>query len=187
MLKRKEKRPASINLLPNDDSEQSIVTKIVAWLLGTFRLMVICVELIVIVGFLSRFFLDSRNADLTDEINAKKALVESYLPFEREFRYQQLKIAEAAKLQENPSIRPLVADIASQLTEDVVVTEIVEGVSEVRIVAEARNEASIQSFISRLSQTSESLKNLTILSLEQKQNSQSIVANLVNSKAAPIE
>lgn len=187
MLKRKEKRPASINLLPNDESDQTIVSKIVAWLLGTFRLMVICVELIVIIGFLSRFFLDSRNADLTDEINAKKALVESYLPFEREFRYQQLKIAEAARLQETPSIRPLVADIASQLTEDVVVTEIVDGADEVRIVAEARNEASIQSFILRLSNSSELLKNLTILSLEQKQNSQSIIANLVNSKGAAIE
>src|SRR3989338_7415536 len=87
-----KKKQSLVNLLPQNEFESSVVGRILKWILTTFRVIVITVELVVILGFLSRFWLDLRNSDLTDEIKQKEALVESYFGFEKEFKRTQKKI-----------------------------------------------------------------------------------------------
>lgn len=82
-------RRTNINLLPSEDQDSSILGRVMRWALSTFRFLVISVELVVIIGFLSRFFLDSQNADLNEEIDQKAALIEAYLSFENEFKDYQ--------------------------------------------------------------------------------------------------
>lgn len=94
----------SINLLPKDEFSSSNLGRILAWFLSTFRIMVILVELVVVLAFLSRFWLDSRNADLNDEIEQKQAQILASADFEEEFRsiQKRLKIFSQLTAKEKP-------------------------------------------------------------------------------------
>lgn len=76
----------SINLLPSSQFDQTTTGRILRWLLGTFRMIVIFVELIVIVAFLFRFWIDIQISLLNREIEEKKAIIVSYTDFEKEYR-----------------------------------------------------------------------------------------------------
>lgn len=173
----KRKQP-SVNLLPTDEGDSSLKGRIIRWLLGTFRFLVITVELVVIVGFLSRFFLDSQNSDLTDNINEKKALIQSYLPFEKDFKRTQKRI----ELLNNYAYTstPL-GDFVSQTTRniptDVQITRINKTGEEITITIVAKDEQAIVAFASRIQKES-LLQNVSVLSVESVQNSSLIQANL---------
>ena len=62
------KKSSRINLLPQEEFAASTLGRILAWILSTFRILVIMTELIVILAFLSRFWLDARTTDLNEEI-----------------------------------------------------------------------------------------------------------------------
>ena len=50
-------RKEEINLLPQKGFEATTAGRILAWILSTFRIIVIITELLVMVAFLSRFWL----------------------------------------------------------------------------------------------------------------------------------
>jgi len=54
------KKEKPINLLPKDSFAETTLGRVITWFLGTFRIMVIAVELVVVAAFLSRFWLDSK-------------------------------------------------------------------------------------------------------------------------------
>lgn len=75
-----------INLLPSSQFDQTTTGRILRWLLGTFRMIVIFVELIVIIAFLFRFWIDIQISSLNREIEEKKAIIVSFSEFEQEYR-----------------------------------------------------------------------------------------------------
>lgn len=89
----KPKKKKVINLLPVDPFMASLFGRTLQWLLSTFRVIVIVVELVVMSAFLSRFWLDAKNSDLSDEIKQKQALLQSSLKFEEEYKSIQEKIS----------------------------------------------------------------------------------------------
>lgn len=86
------KRKNLINLLPKSEFESSTTGRVLLWLLSTFRYIVIITELVVMVAFLSRFWLDARNSDLDDQIKQKKAQIVASQSFEEEFRNTQQRL-----------------------------------------------------------------------------------------------
>ena len=86
------KKNKGINLLPVDRFSLTTAGRILKWLLGTFRYIVIVVEMIVMLAFLSRFWLDAKNADLNDEIRQKKARIEASQGTEKEILSVQKKL-----------------------------------------------------------------------------------------------
>ena len=98
MSAQKPKKRSQINLLPRDRFATSSVGRILSWLLSTFRIIVIIVEMIVMGAFLSRFWLDAKNSDLNDEITQKKALIAASKDFEKEFKNTQLRLEALATL-----------------------------------------------------------------------------------------
>ena len=88
----KTKKSQLINLLPQEEFAASTWGRVLAWLLSTFRTIVIISEMIVMGAFLSRFWLDAKNTDLTDAIIQRTAVVSSYANFEADFRSVQKKL-----------------------------------------------------------------------------------------------
>jgi len=66
--------------------------RLLKWLLATFRYIVIVTEMIVMVAFISRFWLDAKNNDLDDLLKQKRAVVDASARFEEDFRQTQVKL-----------------------------------------------------------------------------------------------
>jgi Tfp pilus assembly protein PilN len=81
-----------INLLPKKGFYTTLAGRVLTWILSTFRGIVIFTEVIVMLAFLSRFWLDAKNSDLSDEIDQKQAVIISTLDFEKEYKITQKKL-----------------------------------------------------------------------------------------------
>lgn len=92
-----------INLMPGDDLENKPQGKFLKWALGWGKRIVMLTELIVILAFLSRFWLDTTVADLTDKITQKKAVVVSSSAFEQSFRGVAKKVNVSLRLEKSLS------------------------------------------------------------------------------------
>ena len=58
----------------------------------------ITTEIVVLLAFISRFSLDRKNTDLTEELGQKQAIIEANLEFEREIKSLQANLTTAKKL-----------------------------------------------------------------------------------------
>jgi Tfp pilus assembly protein PilN len=83
----------NINLLPEKGFSTTSTGQVLHWLLSSFRIIVIVTEIIVMVAFLSRFWLDARNTDLSEEIEYKQAVLSASSDFEKEYRKSHNKLA----------------------------------------------------------------------------------------------
>lgn len=148
------KKNKSINLLPQEEFESSTTGRVLHWLLSTFRYLVIITEMIVIGAFLSRFYFDSVNADLNDEIAQKQVYLEAYLPFEKQFRAVQGKLAIYNQARANQGYAyNLVNLVVSKLPADLFLEEINTGVEgQILIRGASLSERSIQQLVVNLSQ-----------------------------------
>ncbi len=146
-----QKKRSPINLLPSDNYPDTLGGRVIAWLLTTFRFMVIAVELVVISGFLFRFFLDTQNADLTDEINQKKALITSYLPFEHEFKKTQEQLSTFVTYSdETKTSEPILSAITAKIPQDVILSAFSQTGSLVDLRVTSNSEQSVANFVASL-------------------------------------
>lgn len=93
-----------INLLPEKGFSSTTSGRILAWLLSSFRIIVIVTEVIVMVAFLSRFWLDAQNTDLNDEMKTKQAVLQASQDFEKDFKETQLRIKVFSELYSGKNI-----------------------------------------------------------------------------------
>jgi len=92
MLSARKKKKNKINLLPQEEFDSTVLGRVLAWMLSGFRIIVIAVEVIVMIAFLSRFWFDAKNSDLSDEIKQKEAQILASSSFEKDFRNTQKKL-----------------------------------------------------------------------------------------------
>lgn len=85
-------KPKSINLVPVDKFSKTTVGRVINWLLSTFRVIVILVEFVVMGAFLSRFWLDAKNSDVTDELRDRQFVIEATKDMEEEMNLFQAKV-----------------------------------------------------------------------------------------------
>lgn len=93
------KKQPEINLLPTDKFAKSVFGRFITWLLSTFRVIVIFVEMVVMLAFLSRFWLDAKNSDLNDELDQKEAIVIASQEFETNYNRAAQQLALFLKLE----------------------------------------------------------------------------------------
>lgn len=81
------------SLLPNSENNNTLLARTLRWATTVGRVVIIFTELIVISAFLSRFWLDRKNSDLSEVIRQQKAILESTQDFEQEYNLlaQRLK------------------------------------------------------------------------------------------------
>src|SRR3990167_9181041 len=89
----------TINLLVLEGFEHSPVGKVLHWLLSAGRTIVIFTELIVIISFLSRFWLDRTLTDLSEQNNNKRAQIEASRQFEENFKSVQQRLSLVNQIQ----------------------------------------------------------------------------------------
>lgn len=107
-----------ISLLPNESNINSFSAKVIRYLTTVGRFIIVFTELIVISAFLSRFWLDRQNSDLSETLRQQKSILQSTTEFEKEYlslqnrlKYIDTQYKNQPKYVEN--IRGLVSSIPS--------------------------------------------------------------------------
>lgn len=81
-----------INLLQKDTFEESTTGKLLKWATTMGRWIVVFTNLVVILAFFSRFYFDTKLANLYDEIKQSQAIIEATSDFEESFRLLQKRL-----------------------------------------------------------------------------------------------
>lgn len=154
-MPKENKISINLNLLNPQSNPEKIYFKAMRWILSTGRYILIVVELVVFVAFLSRFKLDSDLANNTEAIDQKIPFIESYKPDEILIRQtqQQLSLLKTIK-QDSPNYTAILSSIASQTPTRVVLKNIdmqkLEGVITLKVTGQAQNNNELSSFLNGL-------------------------------------
>lgn len=144
-------KPKKINLLVKEGFENSQIGKILSWLLTVGRAIVIVVELIVILAFLSRFWLDRQLTDLAEANNTKRAQIEASQTFEQNFKSLQARLAVVKQI-DNARLLPSVyiKEAAKLLPQDVILLDISFNQNKFAFSGISASEAGLAGFIKAL-------------------------------------
>lgn len=141
-----------INLLPREEFEKKPLGRFLTWALSAGRYIVIFIELIVLLAFLSRFKLDRDLSDITDKIQQKQAQIEAYSDFESQFRNFQERLATIKKIQESQTqSKEVILTIAQSLPVDVSLDKLSFAKEEITTSGVALSDKGLRAFVANLS------------------------------------
>ncbi|HTK03294.1 MAG TPA: PilN domain-containing protein [Alphaproteobacteria bacterium] len=163
----------AINLLPQEEFETSIIGRILRWAMGTFRIIVIITEMVVMGAFLSRFWLDAQNSDLNESLKVKTAQVAAQAEFEKQFRGLQAKLAIFKTLSQNPKASDRIEKISSKIPEDISLSGITISDTSAQIKGSAISEGGIAQFVANL-KTEPSFKKVNLGQVNSSDNDQAV-------------
>ncbi len=87
-----------INLIGQDDLSHSAWGRLISWATTYGRYIMITTEIIVLLAFISRFSLDRKLTDLTEEISQKQDIIEANKEFEQDIRQLQSQLTRVKTL-----------------------------------------------------------------------------------------
>ncbi len=172
-----KKKKEVINLLPQEEFAASTVGRILTWLLSTFRMIVIATEMVVMAAFLSRFWLDARNTDLSDEIKQKTSVINSYKDIEKNFRETQSKLQIVSALTSVQTDGSLISQISGSLPPDIILSSVSIEAGEIKIAGLGSSERSISQFLVNLTSQS-SLANVNLAQLSSDKNGNGLIFSI---------
>jgi Tfp pilus assembly protein PilN len=164
----------SINLLPQEAFETSIIGRVLRWAMGTFRIIVIVTEIVVMAAFLSRFWLDAKNSDLTGAIKVKVSQIESQSALENQFRALQTKLTVAKEINQVSPPSKKFEVVTSSLPFGVTLTEISATSSTVQVKGISGSEMAIGQFASNL-KAEKSFKQVEIGQISSSESDPSLI------------
>ncbi len=146
-----------LSLLPDAENPHSFSARAIKWVTTIGRWVIVLTELVVIVAFISRFWLDRKNSDLSEVIRQRQAILASTHEFEEEFKsFQQRLIYVRNFYQNQPTydekVDTLVKSTPNDLTYESISIKQDTKNSDITISASlfAFNEESIVDFINNL-------------------------------------
>lgn len=124
----------AINLLPQEEFNASTTGRVLRWTTGTFRMIVIATEMVVMGAFLSRFWLDAQNSNLNNSIKVKSAQISAQADLEKQFRGIQSKLLIFNQISKSHVASKLIEKIASSVPQSITLTRVSvnDGVIEIR-------------------------------------------------------
>ena len=165
-----------LSLLPDAENPNSLSARAFKWLTTVGRWVIVLTELVVIVAFISRFWLDRKNSDLSEVIRQRQAILASTKGFENEFNSFQKRLAYIRNFYENQpnydeKINFLVKSTPVDLTYKNISIKQDKKNSEIIINASlvAFNEKSIVDFIKNL-KLNPNIETVNINNIEKKSN-----------------
>lgn len=167
-----------INLLPKNEFENSPAGRFIKWAVNVGRWIVVFTEFIVICAFLSRFYFDTELANLFDNIRQNKAIVDSALGFEDNFRQTQEKIKILKNIlaeEKRPSIT--IVEISKLLPLDVTLTDISFDNEKVALSGYSLSEQGINVFINGLTKNLK-FSQINLSNVGQKEDTSEITFSL---------
>ena len=81
-----------ISLLPDEDNVNSFSARAIRWLTSVGRYVIVFTELFVICAFISRFWLDRTNSDLSEVVRQQTAILNSTADFEKDYAALQRRL-----------------------------------------------------------------------------------------------
>lgn len=146
--------PIRINLLGTQDLEHTPWGRLISWATTYGRYIMITTEIVVLLAFISRFSLDRKNTDLTEELTQKQAILQANVEFEREIKSLQANLATAKSLMTNQE-KPveLINAIETLLPADVYLSTLDVTKNKVSIAATAASTGGFAQFLSNLQAT----------------------------------
>ncbi len=162
-----KKKKQDISLLPDEERKLSF-DSLSEWLLSVGRWIIVCVQLIVVLAFLSRFWLDQRIAELYETTEQKKMMVEAAAEFEQDFRLlrQQTQLAQSI-IDNNQNQKEVLEKIVALLPEKVYLTNLKAQQNQISFTIISKNETMIKDFFQKLL-TAPYLEEVSIASLSTK-------------------
>ena len=91
------KKKRQISLLGQRSLGLLTLERLVLWLTTVGRGILVVVELVVLLAFFSRFWLDARNSDLNELIRQRQAILATMTGFENDFNQLRAKTGQAEK------------------------------------------------------------------------------------------
>jgi len=155
-------KPVSINLLGEQDLEHTPWGRIVAWATTYGRYIMISTEIIVLLAFISRFSLDRKLTDLTEEVNQKQAIINANVDFEKQIKSLQANLSTTRKIlstQSGPV--DIVSTLETLIPPDVYLTTIELSTKKLSIAAVAGSTQGFSQFLANL-QATKQLKNVLL-------------------------
>jgi hypothetical protein len=146
----KHQKTKKINLLAQEEFAGSIMGRILSWALSTFRIIVIAIEIVVVIAFLSRFWLDARITDLNDDIKQKVAIITSQNQFETKFRSAQSRLNILDQVTKDKKSLEIINSLSSYLPEDAKMVSFSISNKEIQIKANAFRESSASQYLTNL-------------------------------------
>jgi len=163
------------SLLPESENPRSFEARFLKWLTTIGRITIVLTELIVISVFISRFWLDRKNSDLSEIVRQKQAILESTAPFETEFiklqkRLSFIKNFYSNQLGYDKQINSLISSTPTDLFYNQISVSMDEKTQNTIINASliAYKEESIVSFITNLTLNPD-IKQVDITKIEKKE------------------
>jgi Tfp pilus assembly protein PilN len=169
----------SINLLPQEEFDASILGRMLKWAMGSFRIIVIITEMIVMGAFLSRFWLDAQNSDLDASIKIAVAKISAQSSFEKEFRGIQQKLNIFKTITSAPTGSSRLDLISSKIPQDIMLTSISTQDEAAQLKGISGSELGVAQFISNL-KSDPSIKKVSLDSIGSSEQGQSTITFLIN-------
>lgn len=176
------KKDEQINLLPQKGFQTTTSGRILAWILSTFRIIVIVTEIIVMIAFLSRFWFDAQNTDLNEKIEQKQQILLAAREFEVRYKDIQKRLDVYSGLAvKSGRETELLKNVSTYTPSDIILTKFQTENGKLQIVAITPNEKSIQQFIVNL-MSDESLEEIGLSKLSSSQENLSLFIFTVQAK-----
>ncbi|HOI04925.1 MAG TPA: PilN domain-containing protein [Candidatus Woesebacteria bacterium] len=124
--KKKKQTPVvlDVNLVPKDPFLETAIGRSLKWTVNVGRYIVIFTQLVVIVSFLTRFFLDRQVTDLNVTINQQKNAIEAYHDLEENFLFVQAQIADVKQLQQESNLIEIFPILNETIPDNVILDEL---------------------------------------------------------------
>ncbi len=110
-----------MSFLPDEENANSFSARVVKWATTAGRFVIVFTELIVVSAFLSRFWLDRTNSDLSESVRQQKAILESTQEFEVDYLNLQRRLKLVRTLYDNqPNYPDRLMSLASSVPPEVI-------------------------------------------------------------------
>jgi Tfp pilus assembly protein PilN len=179
------KKDEQINLLPQKGYESSTSGRILAWILTTFRVIVIVTEIIVMIAFLSRFWFDAQNSDLNEKLQQKQAVLAASQEFEMNFKDVQNRLKIYSALTKNQSsYSEILSTITEYLPSDMILTKFSVKDENIEIVTTSSNERSVEQFVVNLA-TMTQIEDVGLIGISTEPDNPTILFFTIGAKLNP--
>jgi Tfp pilus assembly protein PilN len=145
-----KKQSSEINLLPDTEFAGTVTGRILAWIISTFRVIVIATEILVMIAFLSRFWLDAQNTDLNEQLDQKKAILSASLDFEHQFKDTQKRLRIFTAITNGKTESSYIKLVSDQIPPDVSLQTMNKLEDSIEIQGTTASEQSAQQFVANL-------------------------------------
>jgi Tfp pilus assembly protein PilN len=172
-------KKSAINLLPQEEFDASLLGRTLKWAMGSFRIIVILTEMVVMAAFLSRFWLDAQNSSLNDSIKIASAQISTQSKFEKEFRGVQKKLNIYKQIMTDSTQSGKIDSISSKIPGDLILSSISIQGNLTQIKGTSGSEMGVAQFITNL-KADPSVKKVDLDSIGSKEQNQSLLTFLIS-------